>query len=118
MNLPFAMHEVRGRFTTALVNAIEPDSTVIEQWRSWRLLDMAPRYREGLVRLRGIAFDVSTVDDYAPGVAQFDSLLTRLRVRHQYQSYGGDHSSRIGRRVIEALLPYFSGILNFEPEGT
>jgi 3-oxoacyl-[acyl-carrier-protein] synthase II len=27
MNLPFAMHEVSGHFTSALVNAIEPDST-------------------------------------------------------------------------------------------
>ena len=26
-SLPFAMHEVRGAFATALVNAIEPDST-------------------------------------------------------------------------------------------
>lgn len=97
--------------------ALVPDSAVIERWGSWRLLDMAPRYREGLVRLRGIALDVGTADGYAPGVAQFDSLLTHLRVRHQYQSYEGDHSDRIGRRVIEALLPYFSGILNFAPEG-
>jgi S-formylglutathione hydrolase len=97
--------------------AVAPDSTVLEQWSSWRLIDMAPRYREGLVRLRGIAFDVGTADGYAPGVAQFDSLLTRLRVRHRYQTYDGDHSNRIGRRVVEALLPWFSGILSFEPEG-
>jgi pimeloyl-ACP methyl ester carboxylesterase len=106
-DLPF--HEVDA--------AVVPDSAVIEQWRGWRLLDMAPRYREGLVRLRGIAFDVGTSDGYASGVAQFDSLLTHLRVRHRYQTYDGDHSDRIGRRVIESLLPWFSGALNFEPEG-
>ncbi len=97
--------------------AVEPDSGVIERWRGWRLIDMAPRYREGLVRLRGIAFDVGTADGYARGVAEFDSLLTRLRVRHQYRTYDGDHSNQVGRRVVEALLPWFSGILNFEPEG-
>jgi enterochelin esterase-like enzyme len=94
-----------------------PDSAVIEEWRGWQLLDMAPRYREGLVRLRGVAFDVGTGDSYAPGVARLDSLLTRLRVRHQYQTYDGDHSNHIGRRVVEQLLPYFSAVLNFEPEG-
>lgn len=101
------------RLETALV----PDSAVLERWSGWRLTDMAPRYREGLVRLRGIAFDVGTADGYAPGVAQFDSLLTRLRVRHQYQTYEGEHSNRIGRRVVEVLLPWFSNTLNFEPEG-
>jgi len=106
-DLPF--HRVGG--------TVEPDSAVIEQWRSWRLLDMAPRYREGLVRLRGVAFDVGTSDNDAPGVAALDSLLTHLRVRHQYQTYDGDQSNRVGRRVIDVLLPYFSGILNFEPEG-
>ena len=97
--------------------AIVADSAVLEEWQGWRLLDMAPRYREGLVRLHGVAFDVGFHDGYALGVAQLDSLLTRLRVRHQYDSYDGDHSNRIGRRVIEKLLPYFSTMLNFEPEG-
>jgi pimeloyl-ACP methyl ester carboxylesterase len=96
---------------------IVPDSTVLARWHDWMLLDMAPRYREGLVRLRGITFDVGTRDGYAPGVARLDSLLTRLRVKHRYSTYEGDHSGAIGRRVVEQLLPYFSGQLDFGPEG-
>ncbi len=96
---------------------IVTDSAVIERWRAWMLLDMAPRYREGLVRLKGVAFDVGTRDGYAPGVAELDSLLTRLRVRHRYETYPGDHSGGVRRRLVEQVLPYFSGLLDFGPEG-
>lgn len=96
---------------------IVPDTAVIERWRDWMLLDMAPRYREGLVRLRGLAFDVGTRDGAAPGVARLDSLLTRLRVRHQSATYDGGPADRIGRRVVEQLLPFFSGLLDRGPEG-
>jgi S-formylglutathione hydrolase FrmB len=92
------------------------DSTVLERWRAWMLLDMAPRYRDGLVRLRGIAFDVGGSDPYAPGVEQLDSLFTRLRVRHQFERYDGDHHSAIGERMITRVLPFFSGMLDFGPE--
>jgi enterochelin esterase-like enzyme len=84
------------------------DSAVLERWNAWMLLDMAPRYREGLVRLKGIAFDVGTEDGYYPGLAQLDSLFTRLRVKHQFEAYRGDHSSDIADRVISHLLPFFS----------
>jgi pimeloyl-ACP methyl ester carboxylesterase len=95
---------------------IVPDTAVLERWRAWRLLDMAPRYREGLVRLRGIAFDVGDADPYGPGVARLDSLLTRLRVRHSFEFYSGDHSSGIRDRVTGHLLPWFSSVLDFGPE--
>lgn len=91
------------------------DSLVLEQWSSWKLLDMIPRYREGLVRLRGIGIDVGESDRYAPGVARLDSLLTRLRIRHQYQHYPGDHGSGIPDRVVAHLLPFFSAGFDFGP---
>jgi S-formylglutathione hydrolase FrmB len=92
------------------------DSAVLDRWRAWMLLDMVPRYRDGLVRLRGIAFDVGDADPYAAGVARLDSLLTRLRVRHQFQHYEGDHSSGIAERMTTMVLPYFSRLLDFGPE--
>ncbi len=91
------------------------DSGVLDRWSSWMLLDMAPRYREGLVRLRGIAFDVGTEDGYAPGVARLDSLLTRLRVRHQFAAYAGDHMSGIRDRMVTQLLPFFATRFEFGP---
>ncbi|HWA16619.1 MAG TPA: alpha/beta fold hydrolase [Gemmatimonadales bacterium] len=91
------------------------DSAVVAQWESWRLLDMAPRYREGLVRLKGIALDVGTEDSYYPGQARLDSLLTRLRVKHRFEAYRGDHNNRIGERVVDHLLPWFSDQLDYGP---
>jgi pimeloyl-ACP methyl ester carboxylesterase len=96
---------------------VVPDTAVLERWQAWRLLDMAPRYREGLVRLRGIALDVGNADPYGPGVARLDSLLTHLRVRHSFEFYAGDHSSGIHDRVTAHLLPWFSSVLDFGPEG-
>jgi pimeloyl-ACP methyl ester carboxylesterase len=106
-NLPFT----RGG------GAVVPDTAVLERMRSWMLLDMAPRYREGLVRLRGIGLDVGTHDGYHAGVVRFDSLLTRLRVRHTFEAYDGDHRSAIRERVTTRLLPFFANILDFGPEG-
>lgn len=92
-----------------------PDSTVLARWESWMLLDMAPRYREGLVRLKGIALDVGTEDGYYQGQAQLDSLLTRLRVKHSFESYPGGHNNRIADRVVDRLLPWFSDQFDFGP---
>jgi enterochelin esterase-like enzyme len=97
-------------------NEVVADSTVLERWRGWMLLDMAPRYRDGLVRLRGVALDVGASDPYAPGVERLDSLLTRLRVRHDFERYDGDHSSGLGERMITRVLPFFSSVLDFGPE--
>jgi S-formylglutathione hydrolase FrmB len=91
------------------------DSAVVAQWESWKLLEMAPRYREGLVRLRAIGLDVGTGDSYYPGQARLDSLLTRLRVRHTFQSYVGDHTNRISERVSGHLLPFFAQSLDYGP---
>ena len=96
---------------------VAADSGVIERWRSWMLLDMAPRYREGLVRLKAIGFDVGTGDPYYGGDVRLDSLLTRLRVRHSFESYDGEHSNRIRERLTAHLLPFFSTVLDFGPEG-
>jgi enterochelin esterase-like enzyme len=91
------------------------DSAVIEQWRSWRLLDMVPRYREGLVRLRAIGIDVGTEDGYYAGLARLDTLLTRLRIRHTFAGYPGDHNNRIGNRVAGHLLPFFAQHFDYGP---
>ena len=95
--------------------AAAPDSAVLARWESWMLIDMVPRYREGLVRLKGIALDVGTEDSYYAGQVQLDSLLTRLRVKHSFEAYRGDHNNRIAERVIDQLLPWFSDHFDFGP---
>jgi S-formylglutathione hydrolase len=91
------------------------DSSVLARWENWKLLDMVSRYREGLVRLKGIALDVGTDDSYFAGQVQLDSLLTRLRIRHEFEAYRGDHNNRIAERVVDHLLPWMSDRFDFGP---
>ncbi len=91
------------------------DSTVLERFGAWELLEMAPRYREGLIRLRGLGFDVGRSDPRLGGVSRLDSLLTRLRVRHTFSTYDGDHNSGIGNRLRTVVLPFFSATLDTTP---
>ena len=42
-----------------------------------------------------------------------DSELTRVGVKHTYETYDGDHSNRIGERLAARLLPFFSRTLDF-----
>lgn len=88
------------------------DSTVLERFAAWDLLEMAPRYREGLIRLRGLGFDVGRADPRRPGAERFDSLLTRLRVRHTFQTYEGDQTSGVGARLRTVVFPFFGATLD------
>jgi hypothetical protein len=49
-------------------------------------------------------------------VLALDSRLTRRRVQHAPGTCAGDHSNRIGRRVLDRLLPFFSATLDFAAE--
>jgi len=40
--------------------------------------------------------------------------LTRFGVPHTFETYEGDHNSRIPQRLEEKVLPFFSQHLSFE----
>ena len=44
---------------------------------------------------------------------EFTSInhLTRLGIKHQFESYDGDHGSRIRERFLTKVLPFFSANL-------
>jgi len=52
----------------------------------------------------------------AATVLAFDPRLVRLRVRHAPETYAGDHSNRIGRRLLDHLLLCSSATLDSGPE--
>jgi enterochelin esterase-like enzyme len=107
VDLPYAKTE--GALT--LVEA------VFETWRANAPYDMIPRYRDKLLRLRGLAFDVGTGDALVPpaSLAELDSAFTRAGVKHTFETYDGDHVNRIGLRMVTRVLPFFSQTLDFRP---
>lgn len=96
---------------------IVADSAIRERWQAWSLLEMAPRYRDGLVRLRGIRFDAGRGEPAFADAASLDSLLTRLRIRHGFAACEGAAGGRLAERLAESVLPFFSETLDFSPEG-
>lgn len=90
------------------------------RWQEHLPLFLAERYRDNLLRLRGLRFDTGTVDEYThipPTVRAFSERLTELDVPHVFEEYNGDHRNRLwGRtgRLYTEVLPWFSLLLEGE----
>jgi S-formylglutathione hydrolase FrmB len=89
--------------------------SVARLWTEHSPFDMIAIHSEQLKRLRGFMFDVGLSDRLvAPAaLAAMDSELTRVGVKHTYETYDGDHTNRIGERLAARLLPFFSRTLDF-----
>jgi S-formylglutathione hydrolase len=89
--------------------------TVSRRWTEHAPFDMIAPHAEQLKRLRGFMFDVGLSDRLvAPAsLAAMDSELTRVGVKHTYETYDGDHTNRIAERLAARLLPFFSRTLDF-----
>jgi hypothetical protein len=89
--------------------------SIYAKWSAHAPLDMIATHAEGLKRLRGLMFDVGTSDDLVSvgSLAAMDSAFTRAGVRHTFETYDGDHTSRIAARLATSVLPFFSRTLEF-----
>ncbi|HUQ66941.1 MAG TPA: alpha/beta hydrolase-fold protein [Flavitalea sp.] len=65
-------------------------------------------------QLHAIAFDAGNQDEsIARGIKILDSTLNRYAIKHTYEEYQGDHVNRIGQRIREKMLAFFSQNLIF-----
>jgi enterochelin esterase-like enzyme len=69
---------------------------------------MVDQYVPSLKRYRAIGIEVGTRDPFITLNTQLDQALTRLGVQHKFETYDGDHGSRIKARFAENLLPFFA----------
>jgi len=81
------------------------------KWTANSPLLMVDQYVPGLKMYRAIAIDVGTKDPFLTTNTQLDQALTRLGVAHTFESYDGDHGSRITARFAAKVLPFFSANL-------
>jgi S-formylglutathione hydrolase FrmB len=90
---------------------------VCARWSANMPVAMADQYRSSLARLRGIAFDVGSRDEF-PHIPltnrAFDQALKRNGIAHSFEEYDGDHSNRVADRIEANLLPFFSRVLTFD----
>jgi S-formylglutathione hydrolase FrmB len=92
-----------------------PDPGVVARWSANMPVAMVDQYRSQLGRLRGIAFDVGTRDQFShiPLTCRaLASALERNCIKHVFEEYDGDHNSHAAARIGSKLLPFFSRVLN------
>ncbi|MCE6991856.1 alpha/beta hydrolase family protein [Dyadobacter sp. CY323] len=70
------------------------------------------QYIPNLKKLKGIAFDAGDKDQpIASNIKTLHELLENYKIEHTYEEYQGDHLNRIGERIEQKMLPFFSGKL-------
>lgn len=84
---------------------------IAAKWAANSPLVMVDQYVPALKQYRAIAIDVGTKDPFLTTNTQLDQALTRLGVSHGFESYDGDHGSRIKARFAAKVLPFFSANL-------
>ena len=71
-------------------------------------LAMVDQYVSPLKSFRAIMMDCGTKDTLFGSNNELDQSLTRLGIKHVYETYDGDHTNRIRERIERNLLPFFS----------
>lgn len=78
-------------------------------------LNMLDQYSYNLKMLNGIGLDAGTKDfGIHPTTKELHERLEVYQIEHFYESYDGDHLNRIGERIYQKVLPFFSEKLKFE----
>jgi hypothetical protein len=88
------------------------------RWSANMPVAMVDQYRTNLRRLRGIAFDVGTRDQFThipPTNRAFAAALKRNGIPYSFEEYDGDHNDKAPHRIEAKLLPFFSRVLEFGP---
>jgi len=91
-----------------------PDPEAYHKWLDNDVVNMADKYRENLLKLRGIKFDSADEDEWKfirINNRLFSKKLTVLKIPHQFEEYHGDHRNRLwglNGRIYTAMLPFVS----------
>lgn len=84
------------------------------KWAANMPLITMDQHIQQIKSLKSIAFDAGDEDEpIATSIKMLDSSLNNYGVKHFYEEYKGDHVNRIGERIQQKMLPYFSEQLSF-----
>lgn len=88
-----------------------PNDVTYEVWRTSLPMAQVAAHRANLLRLRAIAIDYGTSDQFAHIISTTPELsgqLARLRIPHRLDVYDGDHRQKIPARLRTHVLPFFA----------
>jgi S-formylglutathione hydrolase FrmB len=90
---------------------VQPDVAV--KWAANSPVAMLDQHVTNLKKLTAIALDIGLQDSLITSNRVFVEALTRFAIPHTFETYEGDHSSRVAQRMEEKVLPFFSRHLTF-----
>jgi S-formylglutathione hydrolase FrmB len=91
----------------------EYNAAVGAKWYANSPLAMVDQYWSNLKKYRAIMMDIGLQDTLLNGNRDMDASLTRLGIKHVYETYEGDHTNRVQVRFETRVLPFFSQNLDF-----
>jgi enterochelin esterase-like enzyme len=94
----------------------EPRPEVLAKWDANAPLNFIDQYVGGLRRYRAISIDVGDQDGLRDDTSRLHAVLDSYRIAHGFEIYAGDHTSRLGDRFQNHVLPFFSEHLCFDGE--
>lgn len=86
---------------------------VLARWAANAPLAFVDQHVADLKRYKAIALDVGDKDGLKDDAAKLHAKLAAYGIAHDYEVYDGDHTNRIGTRMQEKALPFFSEHLAF-----
>jgi S-formylglutathione hydrolase FrmB len=85
------------------------------KYREKMPLYQVERYRDNLMKLRGIFLDVGEFDEFTHirrATAMLSGELSAREIPHSFEIYkGGDHGNKIRERFNSKLVPFFASLL-------
>jgi S-formylglutathione hydrolase FrmB len=84
------------------------------KWLENSLIPMLETSGNNLKRYTAVTFDVGTMDNLLAPNRQIDAAMTKLGIRHAFETYEGDHNGKIAERLETKVLPFFSASLAFK----
>jgi S-formylglutathione hydrolase len=96
--------------------AWKANAAVVARWDSHIPALMVPRFRDNLLRLRAIQFDMGLQDRLVPPsqVMALDTAFALAAIPHVFETYAGGHVDRVRERLATRVFPFFSRALVFE----
>lgn len=91
----------------------EYNAAIGAKWYANSPLAMVDQYWTNLKKYKAVKIDVGLQDGLLGGNRDMDASLTRLGVKHVYETYEGDHTNRVRERFETKVLPFFSENLDF-----
>jgi enterochelin esterase-like enzyme len=94
----------------------ETRQDVLGRWAANAPLAFVDQYIGNLRRYRGIALDVGNKDMLRIDTAKLHAKLRQYGIESTFEEYEGDHTNKLGERIQNHVLKFFSETLCFDKQ--